>query len=122
MGPPKGGGGGGGKGVGKGGPWDEDRLDASEEGEKLLGTLMFEEEGEAKTTKAFKKLEENKNKKPWEQALQLKPHEPPFINGRASSENIFRRNNFCRLTPKPSEKRSPSAPCHSRLTGDPRSS
>jgi len=67
MGPPKGGGGGGGGG-GRGGPWDEDRLDASEEGEKLLGTLMFEEEGEAKTTKAFKKLEENKSKKPWEQA------------------------------------------------------
>jgi hypothetical protein len=85
MGPPKGGGGGGGGG-GQKGPWDEDKLDASEEGEKLLGTLMFEEEGEAKTTKAFKKLEENKSKKPWEQALQPKPHVPPSFNCRAAFE------------------------------------
>ena len=28
---------------------------------------MYEEEGEAKTTKAWKKLEENSSKKPWEQ-------------------------------------------------------
>jgi hypothetical protein len=65
MGPPRGGGGSGGGG-GKV-PWDEDRLDESEENEKLIGTLMYEEEGEAKTTKAWKKLEENSSKKPWEQ-------------------------------------------------------
>eukprot|EP00961_Rhodomonas_salina_P217293 2936117-Rhodomonas_salina.1 len=53
------------------GAWDDDRLDDSEAGERLIGSLIFEEEGEARTTKAFKKLEENKKRKPWEQASEV---------------------------------------------------
>ena len=50
----------------------DDWLDESESNDPgLLGSALFEEEGEAKVTKAFKKIEENRNKKPWEQVLFL---------------------------------------------------
>jgi hypothetical protein len=46
---------------------DEEDISEMEDGFRMLGAPLFEEEGEAKTTKAFKKMEENRAKKPWEQ-------------------------------------------------------
>lgn len=60
---------------GKGGGvhWDDDRLDDSEMNDpRLMGAALFEEEGEAKSTKAYKKMEENSKKKPWDQVWPLK--------------------------------------------------
>jgi hypothetical protein len=51
----------------KGEVMDEEDISEMEDGFRLIGVPLFEEEGEAKTTKAFKKLEENRQKKPWEQ-------------------------------------------------------
>jgi hypothetical protein len=51
----------------KGELMDEEDISEMEDGFRLIGVPLFEEEGEAKTTKAFKKLEENRQKKPWEQ-------------------------------------------------------
>ena len=51
----------------KGDPMDEEDISEMENGFRIIGVPLFEEEGEAKTTKAFKKLEENRAKKPWEQ-------------------------------------------------------
>ena len=40
--------------------WDEDEaLDDADAGMSILGTLVYEEEGEAKTTKAYKNLLKN---------------------------------------------------------------
>jgi hypothetical protein len=55
----------------KGEVMDEEDISEMEDGFRLIGVPLFEEEGEAKTTKAFKKLEENRQKKPWEQVTFL---------------------------------------------------
>ena len=49
---------------------DEEDISEMEDGFRMMGAPLFEEEGEAKTTKAFKKLEENRAKKPWEQVAE----------------------------------------------------
>ncbi len=46
---------------------DEEDISEMEDGLRLIGVPLFEEEGEAKTTKAFKKSEENRQKKIWDQ-------------------------------------------------------
>ena len=55
----------------KGEMMDEEDISEMEDGFRMIGAPLFEEEGEAKTTKAFKKLEENRAKKPWEQVLKV---------------------------------------------------
>ena len=51
--------------------WSEDELDEAEAGFRVFGTLMYEEEGEAKETKAYKKAQAaaqaQNAKPPWEQ-------------------------------------------------------